>query len=61
MNEILKNTGLVSLMLVLLYSIKKIFDYCDLHSTDSYEDENVSKAAEEFVQEISRKGEKADL
>ncbi|MHA6532140.1 hypothetical protein [Paenibacillus sp. BAC0078] len=56
MNEILKNTGLVSLMLVLLYSIKKIFDYCDLRSTDSYEDENVNKAAEEFVREISRKG-----
>lgn len=56
MNELLKNTGLVSLMLVLLYSIKKMFDYLDLRTAGSYEDENVTKAAEECVREFCGKG-----
>ena len=50
MNELLRNVGLVSIMLVLLYAIKKIYDNIYLQRVGLYEDDNVCKAAEEFAQ-----------
>lgn len=50
MNELLKNVGLISIIMVLLYIIKKIYDYSYLKNLGLYEDDNIVKAAEEFAQ-----------
>ncbi|MDQ0195285.1 hypothetical protein [Paenibacillus wynnii] len=50
MDELLRNVGLISIMLVLLYAIKKIYDNTYLQRAGLYEDDNVYKAAEEFAQ-----------
>jgi len=50
MNELLRNIGLISIMLVLLYTIKKIYDNIYLQRAGLYEDDNIYKAAKEFAQ-----------
>ncbi|WP_342440204.1 hypothetical protein NSS79_16580 [Paenibacillus sp. FSL L8-0436] len=39
MDEFLKNTGLIAIMIVVLYTIKKIYDYIDLKRAGDYEDD----------------------
>ncbi|MRN55000.1 hypothetical protein [Paenibacillus monticola] len=50
MNELLKNVGLISIIMVLLYIIKKIYDYSYFKNLGLYEDDDIDKAAEEFAQ-----------
>lgn len=50
MNELLKNVGLISIIMVLLYIIKRIYDYSYLKNLGLYEDDNIDKAVEEFAQ-----------
>ncbi|MCL6604968.1 MAG: hypothetical protein K6T94_19055 [Paenibacillus sp.] len=50
MEELLRNVGLISIMLVLMYTIKKIYDNIYLQRAGLYEDDNVYKAAKEFAQ-----------
>ncbi|MNC18329.1 hypothetical protein D3C76_1504220 [compost metagenome] len=56
MNEWLQNIGLFSIVLILLYTVKKGFDHYDLKGIGDYEDVEVTRQAEEVVQSLpSRK------
>ncbi|WP_310828619.1 hypothetical protein [Paenibacillus pedocola] len=56
MNEWLQNIGLFSVVLLLLYTIKKGYDQYDLKGIGDYEDVEVTRQAEEVVQSLrSRK------
>lgn len=49
MNELLKNVGLISIIMVLFYIIKRIYDYSYLKNLGLYEDDNIDKAAEDIT------------
>ncbi|MCL6457640.1 MAG: hypothetical protein K6T85_06505 [Gorillibacterium sp.] len=56
MMRMLAGVGLISLVLVVLYSVKKIYDYRDLRmmeTTGYYEDYDIYKAAQTFAQGAS--------
>ncbi|CAH1191762.1 hypothetical protein PAECIP111892_00736 [Paenibacillus auburnensis] len=56
MNEWLQNIGLFSMVLALLYTIKKGFNYYDLKGIGDYEDVEITRQVEEAVQSLpSRK------
>lgn len=49
MNEILTSAGLISIVLAVLYSVKKIYDFIDLQKVtrkDIYENYDIYKAAQ---------------
>jgi hypothetical protein len=52
MNEWLQHVGLFSMVLVLLYTLKKVFDHCDLKRIGDYEDAEITRQAEEFAQSL---------
>ncbi|APB75878.1 MULTISPECIES: hypothetical protein [Paenibacillus] len=52
MNEILTSAGLISIVLAVLYSVKKIYDFIDLQKVtrkDIYENYDIYKAAQKFA------------
>ncbi|KWX80343.1 hypothetical protein [Paenibacillus jilunlii] len=53
MEGLLRNTGLISILLVVLYSIKKIYDVADMRKAGMqgcYENKDIYKAALKFAQ-----------
>ncbi|QDY82607.1 hypothetical protein FQU75_03890 [Paenibacillus polymyxa] len=52
MNEILTMTGLILIVLVVLYSVKKIYDFIDMQNMiqrDIYENYEIYRAAQKFA------------
>ncbi|MGZ0041225.1 hypothetical protein [Paenibacillus ottowii] len=52
MNEILRMTGLILTVLVVLYSVKKIYDFIDMRKMvqrDIYENYEIYRAAQKFA------------
>ncbi|MCE3202749.1 hypothetical protein [Paenibacillus sonchi] len=53
MEGLLRNTGLISILLVVLYSIKKLYDVADMRKAEMqgcYENKDIYKAARKFAQ-----------
>ncbi|MNI02574.1 hypothetical protein D3C73_554560 [compost metagenome] len=53
MEGLLRNTGLISILLVVLYSIKKLYDVADMRKAGMqgwYENKEIYKAARMFAQ-----------
>ncbi|MNC15122.1 hypothetical protein D3C76_196510 [compost metagenome] len=52
MEGLLRNTGLISILLAVLYSIKRIYDVADMRKVQmqgSYENKDIYKAARKFA------------